>query len=59
MKLVKMCLKATGSKVLVSKPSSDVFPIQNDVKQGDASLLLLNFALEHAVKKKSGETRID
>jgi hypothetical protein len=31
---------------------SDSFPIQNDLKQGDALLLLLfNFALEYAIRK--------
>jgi hypothetical protein len=30
----------------------DVFPIENDLKQGDAFLTLLyNFALEHAIRK--------
>jgi hypothetical protein len=31
---------------------SDTFPIQNDLKQGNAlSPLLFNFALEHAIRK--------
>jgi hypothetical protein len=31
---------------------SDIFPIQNDLKQGDAPLpLLFNFALEYAIRK--------
>jgi hypothetical protein len=34
------------------KPLSDKFPIQNDLKQGDAlSPLLFNFALEFAIWK--------
>jgi hypothetical protein len=34
---------------------SDKFPIQNGLKQGDALLpLLLNFALEYAIKKVQG-----
>jgi hypothetical protein len=36
----------------LGKHLSDSFPIQNSLKQGDAlSPLLLNFALEYAVKK--------
>jgi hypothetical protein len=31
---------------------SDIFPIQNDIKQGDAlSPLLVNLVLEYAIKK--------
>jgi hypothetical protein len=46
-----MCLKENYSEVCVGKHLSDAFPIQNDLKQGDAlSPLLLNFALEYAIK---------
>jgi hypothetical protein len=46
-----MCLK-THRKVRIGKHLSDNFPIQNDLKQGDAlSPLLYNFALEYAVRK--------
>jgi hypothetical protein len=46
-KLIKMCLNETCSKVHIGKHLSDSFPIQNGLKQGDALLLLLlNFALE-------------
>jgi hypothetical protein len=46
-RLIKMCLNETYSKVCISKQLYDTFPIQNGVKQGDAlSPLLLNFALE-------------
>jgi hypothetical protein len=42
-----MCLNEIYSKVLIGKHLSDIFSIQNDLKQGDAlSPLLFNFALE-------------
>jgi hypothetical protein len=51
-RLIKMCLSETYSKIRVGKLSSDKFPIQNGLKQGDAlSPLLFNFALEHATWK--------
>ena len=50
MKLVrpnKMCLTETYSAVRVGKNLSDMFPIRNGLKQGDAlSPLLFNFVLE-------------
>jgi hypothetical protein len=46
-RLIKMYLNETYSKVRVGKGLSDKFPIQNGLKQGDAlSQLLFNFALE-------------
>jgi hypothetical protein len=49
-RLIKMCLNETYSKVRVGKHLSDNFPIQNGLKQGDAlSPLLFNFALECAL----------
>jgi hypothetical protein len=46
-RLIKMCLNEIYSKYL-----SDKFPIQNGLKQGDASSpLLFNFALEYAIRK--------
>jgi hypothetical protein len=46
-RLIKMCLNETYSKVCIGKHLSDSFPIQNSLKQGDAlSPLLFNFALE-------------
>jgi hypothetical protein len=55
MKLVrlnKMCLNETYSKVRIGKHLSDSFPIQNGLKQGDAlAPLLFNFALEYAIRK--------
>jgi hypothetical protein len=51
-RLIKMCLNETCSKVRIGKLLSDKFPIQNELKQGDAlSPLLFNFALEYAIRK--------
>jgi hypothetical protein len=51
-RLIKMCLNETHSKVLIGKLLSDKFPIQNGLKQGDAlSPLLFNFALEYAMRE--------
>jgi hypothetical protein len=51
-RLIKMYLNETYSKVHIGKHLSDSFPIQNGLKQGDAlSPLLLNFALEYAIRK--------
>jgi sorting nexin-29 len=51
-RLIKMCLNETYSKVLIGKHLSDSFPVQNGLKQGDAlSPLLFNFALEYAIRK--------
>jgi hypothetical protein len=51
-RLIKMCLNETYSKVRTGKLLSDKFPIQNGLKQGDAlSPLLFNFALEYAIRK--------
>jgi hypothetical protein len=50
--LIKMCLTETCSTVRIGKYHSDKFPIQNDMKQGDAlSPLLFNFALECAIRR--------
>jgi hypothetical protein len=50
-RLIKMCLNENCSKVRIGKLSSDKFPIQNGLKQGDAlSPLLFNFALEYAIR---------
>jgi hypothetical protein len=52
LRLIKMCLNKTYSKVCVGKLLYDIFPIQNGLKQGDALLpLLFNFALEYAIRK--------
>ena len=51
-RLTKMCLTETYSRVQVGKNLSDMFPIRNGLKQGDAlSPLLFNFALEYAIRK--------
>ena len=47
-RLIKMCLTETYSRVQVGKNLSDMFPIKNGLKQGDTlSPLLFNFALEY------------
>jgi hypothetical protein len=52
LRLVKMCLNETYTRVWVGKHSSDTFPIKNGLKQGDAlSPSLFNFALEHAFRR--------
>jgi hypothetical protein len=44
-RLIKMCLNETYSKVHIGKHLSDRFPIKNGLKQGDAlSPLLFSFA---------------
>jgi hypothetical protein len=51
-KLIKMCLNETYSKVHICKHLSDSFTIQNGLKHGDVlSPLLFNFALEYAIRK--------
>ena len=47
-----MCLTETYSRVRVGKNFSDMFPIRNVFKQGDAlSPLLFNSALEYAIRR--------
>jgi len=49
---VKVCLAETYSRVRVGKNLSDMYPIRNGLKQGDAlSTLLFNFALEYAIRR--------
>jgi hypothetical protein len=51
-RLIKMCLNETCSKVRLGKHLSDKFPIPNDLKQGDALLpLLSNFPSYFAIRK--------
>jgi hypothetical protein len=50
-RLIEMCLTETYSTVRVDKNLSDVFPITNGLKQGDALLpLFFNFTLDYAIK---------
>jgi hypothetical protein len=52
LRLIKMCLNETCTKVCVGKNLSWVFPIQNGMEQGDAlPPLLFIFALEYAIRK--------
>ena len=49
-RLIKMCLNETYSRVRVGKHLSDMFPITNGLKQGAAlSPLLCKLALEYAI----------
>jgi len=51
-RLIKMCLTETYCRVQAGKNLSDLFPIRNGLKQGDALLpLLFNFALEYAIRR--------
>ena len=51
-RLIKMGLTETYSRVRVGKNVSDRFPITNGLKQGDAlSPLLFIFALEYAIRR--------
>ena len=51
-RLIKMCLSETYSRVRVGKNFSDMFPIRDGLKQGDAlSPLLFDFALEYAIRR--------
>jgi hypothetical protein len=50
-RLIKMCVHETYSKVYIGK-KSDSFPLQDGLKQGDTLLpLLFNFALECDIRK--------
>jgi len=51
-KLIKMCLTETYSRVRVGKNLSDMFPIRNGLKQVDTLWqLLFNFALGYANRR--------
>ena len=51
-RLVKVCLTETYSRVRVRKNLSDIFPFRNGLKQGDAlSPLLFNFVLEYTIRR--------
>jgi len=54
-RLIRMCLNETHSRVWVGKNLSDIFPISNGLKKGDAlSPLLFSFVLEYAMRKVEG-----
>jgi len=51
-RIIKMCLNETYSRVRVGKQLSDMFLVENGLKQGDAlSPLLLNLVLEYAIRR--------
>jgi len=51
-RLIKISLTETYSRVWVGKNVSDRFPIRNGLKQGDAlSPILFNFVLEYAIRR--------
>jgi len=51
-RLIKMSLTGTYSRVHVGKNVFDRFPIRNGLKQGDTlSPMLFNFALEYAIRR--------
>ena len=51
-KLIKLCLNETYRRVWIGKHISDIFPIRNGLKQGDAiSPLLFSFALAYAIRR--------
>jgi hypothetical protein len=51
-RLIKVCLKETYSRVRVGKDMSDMFLIRNGLKQReDLSPLFFNCALEYAIRR--------
>jgi hypothetical protein len=51
-RLIKVCLTETYSRVREDNNLSDVFPTRNGLKKGDALLsLLFSFALEYAIRR--------
>jgi len=51
-RLVKVCLTETYSRVWVGKNLSHIFPVRNGLKQGNAlSPLLFYFSLEYAIRR--------
>jgi hypothetical protein len=51
-RMIKMCLNETYSKIYMGNHLSDSYLIKNGLKQGDAlSPLLFISALEHAIRK--------
>jgi len=51
-RLIKMCLNETYSRVHIGKHLSDMFPVKNGLKKGDdLSPLLLKYTVEHAIRR--------
>jgi hypothetical protein len=51
-RLIKMCLNETCSRVWVGQLLSDIFPIRKGLKQGNALWpLLFNFALQYVIRR--------
>jgi hypothetical protein len=50
-RLIKMCLSETYSRVRVGRHLSDTFAIKNGLTQDALSPLLFNFALEYAIRR--------
>jgi hypothetical protein len=51
-RLIKMCLNKTYSRIRVDKHLSDMFLIRNGLKKGvDLSPLLFNFALDYTITR--------
>ena len=51
-RLIRVCMTATCSRVRIGKNLSDMFPIRNGLKQGVAlSPLFFNVALEYAIRR--------
>jgi hypothetical protein len=50
-RLIKMYLNETFSRVQVGKYLSDMFPIGNGLKQDVLLTLFFNFALEYAIRR--------
>jgi len=47
-----MCVNETCSRDWVGKHLSDLFPLKNGLKQGDALLpLIFNFAVEYVIRR--------
>jgi sorting nexin-29 len=50
-RVIKICLNETYSKVHVDKQLSDIFLIQNGMKQEASLPMLFNFALKYTIRK--------
>jgi len=57
-KLIKMCLNKTYSKVHTGKNLSDAFPIRNGNREMPLPVLF-NFTLEYVIRKSQGKMKID